>query len=90
MKKVLNTSANEHICCLRRQTWHSLRGEGWAGLKLTKQNTKIHNKNYEKSLGGLNCAIFPSQENSAVEAVLGVVLGDECQHPQQQASTEEW
>ncbi len=32
-------------------------------------------------LGGLNCALFPSQEKGAVEAVLGVVLGDECQHP---------
>jgi hypothetical protein len=25
-------------------------------------------------LGGLNCALFPSQENGAVEAVLGAVL----------------
>ncbi len=44
-------------------------------------------REHPTDLGGLNCALFPSQENGAVEAVLGVVLGDECQHPQQQAST---
>ncbi len=47
-------------------------------------------KFFINNLGGLNLTLFFFTKKKAVEVVLGVVLGDEFQHPQQQVPTEEW
>jgi hypothetical protein len=59
----------------------------WRLPSKSRQGTPQSQRNF--FLGSQNCALFSLEEKSAVEAVLGVFLGDECQHPQQQVPTKE-